>query len=1577
MKSKVIPLRPKRASLFAAAFTGLVMALSMTAQASTLVYESFNYLGQVDNTAISSPAFNGGVGLSDGWSGSGKYRTNGLSFSDFPVAGGSVENINSEIFYRKLSASQTGTIWGSFLFKSLSVVDTSTTLSDFVISKKANGSDWQIETSLGIAPKRYQGLTGDIRLGGSTPTPTPSNNVGGTAVVQGVTYLVLFKVENLIASGGTATSQTITSWILSAEQYDSFKGGGLTEAELNSASQGNGAGNVMQRTTLTASQSASFSANDYVTIQSNNVGNFVHDEIRFSNASLAEVAPSGAPSAEVYAFGPGATIGPISANAAAITWTVPSGSNVTALAPTYTLSAGATCNLASGSAQNFTNPVHYIVQASDFGTSGKTTDYTVSVVVASSETTLLWNAVNGTWNTATANWKEQTSGAVTAFLNGKNVIFDKPAGGAISIATGILPASTTVSAISGTYAFDGVLGGAGGLTKSNGGTLNLNGINTYTGGTIINSGTVACSLSNPSPLGASGTVNVTLQSGATLSMNRNQITGTLVSNGGRISTGNGWGDDAWNGSMILNATTTVDVGATDGRLIMNGVVSGVGGLIKLGVTNRPTPLTGANTFTGAVSVQAGALQVASLNRVVGGTTTSNLGAPNTVAAGTISLGATTVGGTLTYTGPGETTDRVIRLAGSTGSGTLAQSGTSLGLATSRGELGLLKFTSDISVPGVAGVDNRKTLILTQVDSDNVGTNPGGGELSGSIGDSVLGTTGQLATSVTKSGSRTWTLSGVNNYTGATKVQAGTLAFSRANSLGSGSLDISTGAKVQLNYIGTRQISSLTFNAGSAQANGTYGSSSSLATTKDDTRFSGPGTVTVGSIASATITNLARTGGTEPSNGGGSVSFTATVAGNTPSGNVMFYDGLALIGTSALDGTFQATVTANGLSAGGHIISALYVGNSNNAASSGNLSQTVVEARTVATTTTLARSSGTNPSAFGAAVTFTATVAGGTPGGSAVFYNGESPLGTVSLNGSGQAALVVSNLAAGWRPISVRYLGDATHLPSAPASVLFQTVNPPAGNGKLKVFILAGQSNMQGKASAEIGRDPNNLANTNLAGGLGSLRNMVNKNPNRYGYLTNPANPIANGNPGWITRPDVGVTYWSDPGTGENRRGNLDVNFGDTGTQGRIGPEYSFGLVVGSQLGDNVLIIKYAFGGRSLAVDYRPPGAVAVRGGVIGPYYTGMLARVNQVLGNISTYYPAYTGTTANDYEIAGFGWHQGFNDRISPAYTAEYEANMTNLILDLRVALQVPNLPVVIADTGMGNAPTGAGSLIAAQGNVGDVTKHPEFAGTVKTVKTSQFDYGVIQGASSEGYHWNWNAQSYFNIGESMGLAMMSLLPSQSSAKDILTFVFPGLPAATFSGNSINLTVPNGTNVTALAPTFTLSPLATASPASGTPRDFSAAQSYLVTAEDSTTQTYTVTVTVASAYNTWATNSAQGLTAGVNDSPTADPDADGISNLLEFALSGNPTASSQVVLPALKKSPGGWVFEYNRSDLSLSPATTQMVEYGSDLAGWTSVTIPTLGGGNVQITDNGASDGIKVTIPNLGSKTFARLKVNQ
>ncbi|MCX6876926.1 MAG: hypothetical protein NTW21_24395 [Verrucomicrobia bacterium] len=95
---------------------------------------------------------------------------------------------------------------------------------------------------------------------------------------------------------------------------------------------------------------------------------------------------AGSPQAKILVFGPGATIGPVSANAAAISWTVPYGSNPVALSPTFTTDPAATCTVggilaASGSTQDFTNPVHYIVKASDFATSGKTTDYTVTVTV--------------------------------------------------------------------------------------------------------------------------------------------------------------------------------------------------------------------------------------------------------------------------------------------------------------------------------------------------------------------------------------------------------------------------------------------------------------------------------------------------------------------------------------------------------------------------------------------------------------------------------------------------------------------------------------------------------------------------------------------------------------------------------------------------------------------------------------------------------------------------------------------------------------------------------------------------------------------------------------------------------------------------------------------------------------------------------------------------------------------------------------------------------------------------------------------------------------------------------------------
>ena len=108
-----------------------------------------------------------------------------------------------------------------------------------------------------------------------------------------------------------------------------------------------------------------------------------------------------------------------------------------------------------------------------------------------------------------------------------------------------------------------------------------------------------------------------------------------------------------------------------------------------------------------------------------------------------------------------------------------------------------------------------------------------------------------------------------------------------------------------------------------------------------------------------------------------------------------------------------------------------------------------------------------------------------------------------------------------------------------------------------------------------------------------------------------------------------------------------------------------------------------------------------------------------------------------------------------------YETNLTNLIKDLRIEFNVPNLPVSIGNTGMANG--SGGTVLVAQMNVGNPVLHPEFAGTVTTVDTRPYDYGEALGTSTENYHWYRNAESYFNIGWDMGQAMMAMLPASST----------------------------------------------------------------------------------------------------------------------------------------------------------------------------------------------------------------------
>jgi len=287
---------------------------------------------------------------------------------------------------------------------------------------------------------------------------------------------------------------------------------------------------------------------------------------------------------------------------------------------------------------------------------------------------------------------------------------------------------------------------------------------------------------------------------------------------------------------------------------------------------------------------------------------------------------------------------------------------------------------------------------------------------------------------------------------------------------------------------------------------------------------------------------------------------------------------------------------------------------------------------------------------------------------------------------------------------------------------------PAGKSPVKVFILAGQSNMEGHGIVPLDLKRNQ--------GKGSLEYLV-KDPAADRRLKR----LVDSDGQWVVRDDVWIWYLG-------RKGGLTVGYG--ARQDRIGPELQFGHVVGNHFDNQVLLIKIAWGGKSLAKDFRPPSS----GGEVGPYYKKILEHTRNVLENLGTLFPEYAD---RGYELAGFGWHQGWNDRVNQAFNDEYEKNLANFIRDIRKDLGVADLPFVIAETGMsGRQETHprALSLMRAQAAV---ARYEEFKGNVAFVETKDFYRPKEVSPSGQAYHWNTNAETYFLIGNGMGEAMVEL----------------------------------------------------------------------------------------------------------------------------------------------------------------------------------------------------------------------------
>jgi fibronectin-binding autotransporter adhesin len=196
----------------------------------------------------------------------------------------------------------------------------------------------------------------------------------------------------------------------------------------------------------------------------------------------------------------------------------------------------------------------------------------------------------------------------------------------------------------------GESGGSFGITKAGSGTLKLSGINNYSGGTTLSAGLLQ--LNSSSALGStSGTLTV---NGGILDLNgQNTSVGNFTGAGGTI-----WnnGPNAGSSTVTLTVGTGNNGGGTYAGVIQDN--NGAAPLAKVALTKTGTgtiTLSGANTYTGVTTVNAGKLFINGDQTAATGTTTVNnsgsvLGGTG-IIGGAVTLAST---GTILEAGTGST-----------------------------------------------------------------------------------------------------------------------------------------------------------------------------------------------------------------------------------------------------------------------------------------------------------------------------------------------------------------------------------------------------------------------------------------------------------------------------------------------------------------------------------------------------------------------------------------------------------------------------------------------------------------------------------------------------------------------------------------------------------------------------------------------------------------------------------------------------------------------------------------------------------------------------------------------------------
>jgi hypothetical protein len=183
--------------------------------------------------------------------------------------------------------------------------------------------------------------------------------------------------------------------------------------------------------------------------------------------------------------------------------------------------------------------------------------------------------------------------------------------------------------------------------------------------------------------------------------------------------------------------------------------------------------------------------------------------------------------------------------------------------------------------------------------------------------------------------------------------------------------------------------------------------------------------------------------------GQSVTFTATVTGSNPTGNVQFKDGAVNLGSAVTLSGGTAVFTTNTLAVGNYSITATYAGDANNTAS---VSSAVARVVNQATSSTALSVSPPAPTA-GQSVTLTATVSGFSPTGTVQFKDGATNLGSPVTVSGGVATLSTNALTAGPHSLTAVYSGDTNNLASTSTAVALTVTAGQVGGGDADIPTL--------------------------------------------------------------------------------------------------------------------------------------------------------------------------------------------------------------------------------------------------------------------------------------------------------------------------------------------------------------------------------------------------------------------------------------------------------------------------------------------------------------------------------------------